>query len=96
MVGVAFYFTMMTNPAALLRMLITYAICIPLAIVMGYLLTNVGNSQTYSNVFWVVLPVALGRLGVREAHVHVDTIASPHPVEHTVERLVAGHGLIKA
>ena len=31
---------MMTNPAAAMRMLITYAICIPLAIFIGYLLTN--------------------------------------------------------
>jgi hypothetical protein len=30
----------MTNPAAAMRMLITYAICIPLAIFVGYLLTN--------------------------------------------------------
>ena len=31
---------MMTNPAVAMRMLITYAICIPLAILVGYLLTN--------------------------------------------------------
>ncbi len=30
----------MTNPAAAMKMLITYAICIPLAIFVGYLLTN--------------------------------------------------------
>jgi len=30
----------MTNPAAAMRMLITYAICIPLAVTVGYLLTN--------------------------------------------------------
>jgi hypothetical protein len=30
----------MTNPASAMRMLITYAICIPLAIFIGYLLTN--------------------------------------------------------
>jgi hypothetical protein len=30
----------MTNPTAAMRMLITYAICIPVAIVVGYLLTN--------------------------------------------------------
>ena len=30
----------MTNPAAAMKMLITYAVCIPLAIFIGYLLTN--------------------------------------------------------
>ncbi|MEI8290318.1 MAG: O-antigen ligase family protein [Verrucomicrobiota bacterium] len=30
----------MTNPAAAMKMLITYAVCIPLAIFVGYLLTN--------------------------------------------------------
>ncbi len=30
----------MTNPAAAIKMLITYAICIPIAIFVGYLLTN--------------------------------------------------------
>ena len=30
----------MTNPAAAMRMLITYAVCIPIAILVGYLLTN--------------------------------------------------------
>jgi len=30
----------MTNPAVAMRMLITYAICVPLAILIGYLLTN--------------------------------------------------------
>ncbi len=31
---------MMNNPAAAMRMLMTYAVCIPLAIFVGYLLTN--------------------------------------------------------
>ena len=31
---------MITNPAAAMRMLITYVICIPLAVMVGYLLTN--------------------------------------------------------
>ena len=31
---------MITNPAAAMRMLITYVICIPLAVLVGYLLTN--------------------------------------------------------
>jgi len=30
----------MTNPAAAMRMLITYAVCIPVAIIVGYMLTN--------------------------------------------------------
>ncbi len=30
----------MTNPTAAMRMLITYAVCIPVALVVGYLLTN--------------------------------------------------------
>ena len=44
---------MTTNPAALIRVLITYAICIPVAIVLGYTLTDVGNNPTYSNLFVV-------------------------------------------
>jgi hypothetical protein len=31
---------MITNPAAAMRMLITYAICIPVAVIIGYLLAN--------------------------------------------------------
>jgi hypothetical protein len=50
---------MTTNPAVLMRVLITYAICIPLAIVMGYVLTDVGNNPTYSNLFAVGVVVAL-------------------------------------
>src|ERR1035437_8905033 len=30
----------MTNPASVMRMLFTYVICIPVAILVGYLLTN--------------------------------------------------------
>ncbi len=50
---------MTTNPAALMRMLITYAICIPLAIVIGYVLTDVGNSPNYTNLFEVGFVVAI-------------------------------------
>ncbi len=50
---------MMTNPAALIRVLITYAICIPLAIVLGYTLTDVGNNPTYSNLFVIGLLIVL-------------------------------------
>lgn len=47
---------MMNNPAQAMRMLIVYAICIPLAVVMGYLLTN---PLDYSTLFFVGLIVAL-------------------------------------
>ena len=46
---------MMTNPAAAMRMLITYAICIPLAIFIGFLLTN---QMDYGTLSLIVL--ALG------------------------------------
>lgn len=46
---------MMSNPTALMRVLITYAICVPMAIVLGYILTDVGNNPTYSNLFVVGL-----------------------------------------
>jgi hypothetical protein len=49
----------MTNPAAAMRVLITYALCIPLAIFMGYLMTEVGNHPDYSNLFYVGLIAAL-------------------------------------
>jgi hypothetical protein len=59
LVEVTFYFVMTTNPAALMRVLITYAICIPIAILSGYILTDVGNDPTYSNLFVVGLLIAL-------------------------------------
>jgi hypothetical protein len=50
---------MVSNPAALMRVLITYAICVPLAIILGYILTDVGNNPTYGNLFVVGALVAL-------------------------------------
>lgn len=47
---------MTTNPHAALRSLITFAIIIPLAVLMGYLLTNPLN---YSTLFFVGLIVAM-------------------------------------
>ncbi len=49
----------MTNPAQAIRMLITYAVCIPLAIMMGYIMTEVGNRPDYSNLFVVGLVIAV-------------------------------------
>ena len=43
----------MNNSAAILRTLIVYAICIPLAIVVGYVAVLVGNSPSYSNFILV-------------------------------------------
>jgi hypothetical protein len=48
----------MTNPAQAMRMLVTYAICIPLAIFMGYTMTEIGNNPDYSNLFVVAIVVA--------------------------------------
>src|SRR5215472_7818007 len=45
----------MTNPAQAMRMLITYAICIPLAIFLGYLAQDIGGRPDFVN---------LGMLGV--------------------------------
>src|SRR5208282_1446 len=39
----------MNNSAAILRTLITYAICIPLAIVVGFAAVSVANSPSYAN-----------------------------------------------
>ncbi len=49
----------MTNPAALIKVLITYAICVPLAIVMGYMLTDVSANPSYVNLFVVGLLLVL-------------------------------------
>ncbi len=49
----------MTNPAQAIRSLITYAICIPLAILMGYIMTEVGDRPDYSNLFVVGVVIAL-------------------------------------
>src|ERR1039457_7166469 len=39
----------MNNSAAILRALIIYAICVPLAVVVGYLAVLMGSSPSYSN-----------------------------------------------
>ena len=49
----------MTNPANAIRMLVTYAICIPLAIFMGFVMTEVGNSPDYSNLFAIGIVIAV-------------------------------------
>ena len=41
-----------------MRMLITYAVCIPLAIFMGYIMTEVGNRPDYSNLFVIGIVIA--------------------------------------
>ena len=40
----------MNNSAAILRALIIYAICVPLALVVGYVAVSLGNAPTYSNI----------------------------------------------
>ena len=42
-----------------MRVLITYAISIPAAIVLGYMLTDVGNNPTYSNLFALGVLIAI-------------------------------------
>ena len=49
----------MTNPAQAIRSLITYAICIPLAILMGFIMTEIGDRPDYSNLFVVGIVIAL-------------------------------------
>jgi hypothetical protein len=49
----------MTNPAQAMRMLITYAICIPLAIFVGYLAQDIGNRPDMSNVGILMLVLAI-------------------------------------
>ncbi|MEI7808779.1 MAG: O-antigen ligase family protein [Verrucomicrobiota bacterium] len=44
----------MTNPVAALKMLVTYAVCIPLAIFVGYLLTNPMDYGTLGFLAFVV------------------------------------------
>ena len=39
----------MNNSAAILRVLIVYAVCVPLALVVGYVSVSLVNSPTYSN-----------------------------------------------
>ncbi|HEX7653952.1 MAG TPA: hypothetical protein VF607_10620, partial [Verrucomicrobiae bacterium] len=45
----------MTNNASAIRMLVTYAVCILLAAVMGRVMVDVGNNPDYSNLFMVGL-----------------------------------------
>ena len=49
----------MTNPGAAINMLITYAIIIPLAIFVGYIMTDVAGHADYSNLGMVGLVIAV-------------------------------------
>jgi hypothetical protein len=49
----------MTNPAATMRMLIVYGICIPVAIFAGYFLVNAVNSPTYGTLGILGVVIAL-------------------------------------
>jgi hypothetical protein len=49
----------MTNPAQAMKVLITYAICIPLAMLTGYLLTEVGSRPDYSTLGFLAFVMAL-------------------------------------
>ena len=49
----------MTNPGAAIKMLITYAIIIPLAIFVGYIMTDVAGHADYSNLGMVGLVIAV-------------------------------------
>lgn len=49
----------MTNPAQAIRSLITYAICIPLAVLMGYIMTEVGDRPDYTNLFVIGVVIVL-------------------------------------
>src|SRR6516225_4182783 len=57
----------MTNPAQAMRMLITYAICIPLAIFVGYLAQDIGNRPDMSNVgiFMLVLAIIISPIFIK-------------------------------
>ena len=63
----------MTNPAQAIRSLVTYAVCIPLAIMMGYIMTEVGDHPDYSNLFviGVVLVLLLSPIFIKW-HYHPD------------------------
>ncbi len=49
----------MTNPAATIKVLITYAIIIPVAMIAGYVLTDAANSPTYSSLGFLGAIIAL-------------------------------------
>jgi hypothetical protein len=49
----------MTNPNQAMRMLITYAIIIPVAIIVGYLAQDIGNYQDRSNIGFLALLLAV-------------------------------------
>ena len=57
--ALTYFDAVMNNPAQAIRMMITYAVCIPLAIFMGYIMTEVGNRPDYSNLFVVGLVAAV-------------------------------------
>jgi hypothetical protein len=50
---------MTTNPAGMIRMLVTYGLCILFAVLMGVILTNVGVQPTYGNLFILGLLAAV-------------------------------------
>ena len=60
----------MNNSAAILRALIIYAICIPLAIVVGWMAVSLANSPTYANfgVFGVLALILSSPILLRWHH----------------------------
>ena len=60
----------MNNSAAILRALIIYAVCVPLAIVVGYVAVSLVNSPSYSNfgMFGVLALVLIAPILLRWHH----------------------------
>lgn len=54
----------MTNPAQTMRMLVTYAICIPLAVIMGYTMSEAGAGPSYGDLFFIALLVGIVALPI--------------------------------
>jgi len=67
----------MTNPAAAMKMLITYAVCIPLAIFIGYLLTNPMDYGTLGFLAFV-LAALMSPIFIKWHHpILIFSLASP-------------------
>jgi hypothetical protein len=67
----------MTNPAAAMRMLLTYAVCIPVAILVGYLLTNPLDYGTLG-FFGLIIAILISPLFIKwHYQLLVFSLASP-------------------
>jgi len=85
---------MTTNPAAAMRMLITYAICIPIAIFVGYLLTNPLDYGSLGFLGFVMLVLITPILIKYHYEILLFSLASPVVLFFIIMRPPLGQAMV--